>query len=241
MIVYPAIDIRGGRAVQLVEGDFSRETQFDQDPVDAALRWEALGAEWIHVVDLDGARSGTRTNMEAIRRIREAVSIPLQLGGGLRTLEDIDTIIGMGIDRAVIGSAAVTEPGLVANAVAGHGEAIAVGLDARNGRLATHGWQAQTDIGALEAATRFSSAGVRHLVFTDIGRDGNLAGPNVESLTTMIEAVDANVIASGGISSLTDIRLVRDAGAAGVIIGTALYTSVVSLPDAIALAPGGTP
>ncbi len=236
MIVYPAIDIRGGRAVRLIEGDYNRETVFDADPVDAARRWAEAGAEWIHIVDLDGARDGMRANADVIARIREAVNCSLQLGGGIRTLDDIDEVSALGVNRIVIGSAAVTHPQLVAGAVKRTGSGIAVGLDAREGKLATHGWREQTDVSAIDAARRFAADGVEHVIFTDIGRDGRLEGPNLKALREMIDGAGINVIASGGISSVNDVTEVRDLGAAGVIIGAALYHQKFTLADALAIA-----
>jgi phosphoribosylformimino-5-aminoimidazole carboxamide ribotide isomerase len=236
MIIYPAIDIRGGKAVRLVEGDFNQETTFDADPVEAARRWETLGATWIHIVDLDGARDGWRQNGEVIERIREAVSARIQLGGGIRSLQDIRAARAIGVDRIVIGSAAISDPDLVALAIHELGDAVAVGLDARNGKLATDGWTEQTDVDAAELAERYGRLGLAHVIFTDIFRDGRLQGPNLEALATMIERFPDSVIASGGISSLSDVQRVREAGAAGAIIGSALYHRHISLPDAIAVA-----
>ncbi len=229
MILYPAIDIRGGKAVRLVEGDFDRETAFDADPVDAARRWEDAGAEWIHIVDLDGARSGTGANRGAITRIREAVSCRIQLGGGIRSLETIDDLLDSGIDRVILGSIAVTDPRVVVDAVARNGDRIAVGLDARDGKLATSGWETQTDADAFETAAQMGETGVRHIIFTDIRRDGTLTGPNVEALRQMVEATSAEVIASGGIGSASDVLGLRDTGVSGVIIGRALYDGRVDL------------
>lgn len=236
MIVYPAIDIRGGRAVRLVEGDYDRETVFDADPVDAALRWASAGAEWIHIVDLDGARDGVRFNADVIARIREEVGCKLQLGGGIRTIDDVEAVADLGIDRIVIGSAAVTNPDLVRHAVQRLGTGVAVGLDARDGRLATQGWREQTDVSAIDAARAFANDGVQHFVFTDIRRDGKLQGPNLEALQEMVDSVPANVIASGGISVIDDVAAVRDLGAGGVIIGAALYHRKFSLREALDLA-----
>lgn len=240
MIIYPAIDIRGGKAVRLVEGDYDRETVFDADPLDAALRWQAEGAEWIHIVDLDGARDGIRANTDVIARIRGEVTLPIQLGGGLRTLEDIEEVASLGIDRMVIGSAAVTNPNLVTDAITIYGERVAVGLDARNGMLATHGWKEQSTVSAIDAGIRFAEMGVQHIVFTDIGRDGKLEGPNISALVDITQTVKANVIASGGISSLNDIQAVKRTRAAGVIIGAALYHQRVTLPEAIKTGKGET-
>lgn len=240
MIIYPAIDIRGGKAVRLVEGDYDRETVFDSDPLDAALRWQAEGGEWIHIVDLDGARDGIRANAATIARIRREVTVPIQLGGGLRTIEDLQEVAELGIDRMVIGSAAVTNPKLVEEAVVLFGDKIAVGLDARNGMLATHGWQEQSTVSALEAGQRFVAMGVKHVVFTDIGRDGKLEGPNIAALVDMTSALDASVIASGGVSSLEDIASIRRTKASGVIVGAALYHKRVTLSEAIQTGKGGT-
>ena len=236
MIVYPAIDIRGGKAVRLVEGDFDRETVFDADPVDAALRWQEQGAEWIHMVDLDGARDGIRQNQAAIERIRAAVSVKLQLGGGMRDMESLSAAHAIGIDRMVIGSAAVSNPELIPTAVARFDGAIVVGLDARDGKVATRGWIEQTDVRALEIARTVVGQGVQHIVFTDIGRDGRLEGPNLDALRKMIAIEGANIIASGGIGTLDDVRNVVDLDAAGVIIGAALYHRQFTLPGAIDIA-----
>lgn len=233
MIIYPAIDIRAGKAVRLIEGDYDRETVFDADPLDAALRWQESGASWIHIVDLDGARDGVRGNAEVISRIRENLHCNIQLGGGLRSMADLEAMASIGINRMVIGSAAVTNPELVEQAVATYGDAIAVGLDARNGMLATHGWRDQSDISAIEAAYRFEQNGVKHMVFTDIGRDGKLEGPNITALAEMTQATRADVIASGGISSLEDIKRVKRTRAAGVIVGAALYHKRFTLEDAL--------
>lgn len=240
MIIYPAIDIRGGKAVRLVEGDYDRETVFDADPLDAALRWQSEGADWIHIVDLDGARDGVRANADAIARIRKEVSVPIQLGGGLRSMQDLDEVANLGIDRMVIGSAAVTNPELVKDAVQVHGDRIAVGLDARNGMLATHGWQEQSTVSAIDAGIRFAESGVNHIVFTDIGRDGRLEGPNISALVDMTQSIPASVIASGGVSSLDDIRAIKRTRATGVIVGAALYHKRIALADAIEIGKGGT-
>lgn len=236
MIVYPAIDIRNGKAVRLIEGDFDRETVFDADPVDAALRWEDQGAEWIHIVDLDGARDGVRANAPAIERIRQAVSVRLQLGGGLRDLETLAAVHALGIDRMVIGSAAVSNPDLIPAAVNAFGSAIAVGLDARDGQVATKGWVEQTSIDVAEIANRVASQGVEHIVYTDIGRDGRLEGPNLSALRELVDRQLTAIIASGGIGSLDDIANVAQIGASGVIVGAALYHGRFTLADALATA-----
>ena len=234
MIVYPAIDIRAGKAVRLVEGDFARETTFDADPVDAALRWEAAGATWIHLVDLDGARGGHPHNTAAIRRIRGSVNTKLQLGGGLRTLEHMQQAFDDGLDRLVLGSITLTDPSLVSAAVERWSAGIAVGLDARDGKLAANGWIEQTDVDAVGVARQLERAGVGTFVFTDIGRDGRLEGPNLDALSTLIGSVRADVIASGGVATVEDLDAIRATGAAGVIVGRALYDGAVDLQCALA-------
>ncbi|MGB3328515.1 MAG: 1-(5-phosphoribosyl)-5-[(5-phosphoribosylamino)methylideneamino]imidazole-4-carboxamide isomerase [Thermomicrobiales bacterium] len=235
MIIYPAIDIRGGRAVRLVEGDFSRETQFDADPVDAARRWQDAGAAWIHIVDLDGARDGTGANRDAIARIRQAVDVQIEVGGGIRTEADLDALSAVGVNRFILGSIAITDPGFTERAIATYGEAIAVGLDARNGKVATQGWLEQTDADAIEVARHFADAGLRHVIFTDILRDGTFKGPNLDALRALIAAVPIDVIASGGVGSLADVQAIASTGAGGVIIGSAIYHGKIEPTDALAI------
>lgn len=234
MIIYPAIDIRGGRCVRLVEGDFSRETLYDADPVTAAQRWVTAGATWLHVVDLDGAVAGKPANQETIERIRDAVPVPIQLGGGLRTLAAIESAFAAGIDRAILGSVALTDPDLVSRAVQRWGGAIAIALDARDGKLATDGWLGQSEEAAIDVARRLHDAGVEHFIFTDISRDGTLQGPNLESVGELVRAIDAGVIASGGVASLDDLQAARAVGASGAIVGRALYDGRIDLAEALA-------
>ena len=235
MIIYPAIDIRGGRAVRLVEGDFARETQFDADPVDAARRWQDAGAEWIHIVDLDGARDGTGANRDAIARIRKAVEVRIEVGGGIRSAADLHALAAIGIDRFILGSIAITDPDFTERAIATYGDAIAVGIDARNGKVATQGWLEQTDADAIEVARRFAAAGLKHVIFTDILRDGTFQGPNLAALRALIDAASIDVIASGGVGSLADVKAIAGTGAGGVIIGSALYHGKIALTDALAI------
>ncbi|MGC4193299.1 MAG: 1-(5-phosphoribosyl)-5-[(5-phosphoribosylamino)methylideneamino]imidazole-4-carboxamide isomerase [Thermomicrobiales bacterium] len=235
MIIYPAIDIRGGRAVRLVEGDFSRETQFDTDPIDAARRWQEAGAEWIHIVDLDGARDGTGANRDAIARIRKAVDVRIEVGGGIRSKADLGALSAMGVDRFILGSIAITDPAFTERAIATYSDAIAVGIDARNGKVATQGWLEQTDVDAIEVARHFADAGLKHVIFTDILRDGTFQGPNLDALRALISAVPIDVIASGGVGSLADVEAIASTGAGGVIIGSALYHGKIALADALAI------
>lgn len=242
MIVYPAIDIRAGRCVRLVEGDFSRETQFDADPVDAAKRWAGNGAAWIHVVDLDAALAGEPANFAAIERIVNSVDVPVQLGGGMRRNEHVATALDIGVARVVVGTKAIDSPDFVAELSSRWPGRIAVGLDARDGLLAAAGWLEQTDVAATAVARSAIAAGIGSLVYTDIRRDGTLAGPNLDALAEMIAIAGSAVIASGGVGDLRDVERVRDLGAGGVIIGRALYDGRVDLVEAIRIsAAGGTP
>jgi phosphoribosylformimino-5-aminoimidazole carboxamide ribotide isomerase len=234
MIIYPAVDIRGGRCVRLAEeGDFDKDALFDADPVEAARRWADAGAEWLHVVDLDGAVQRRPVNTDSVRRIRAAIDIPIELGGGNRTEDDIEHAFALGIDRVILGSVALSDPSLVASAVERWSERIAVGLDARDGKLAANGWLDQTDASVFEVASSLAAAGVGCFAFTDIRRDGTLAGPNLEALLTLIATVDADVISSGGVGTIDDVRAVHEIGAAGVIIGRALYDGRIDLREAI--------
>ena len=233
MILYPAIDIRGGLCVRLVEGDFARETAYDDDPSTPARRWAAAGAAWLHVVDLDGAVAGTPVNQEAVGRIRASVDVPIQLGGGLRSLNDLETVFATGIDRAILGTAALRDPELVETAVTRWGDRIAIALDARDGLLATDGWLGQSDVRAIDVARSLAAIGARHFIYTDISRDGTLAGPNLESLRELVSSVDAAIIASGGVASLDDLHAAAEVGATGAIVGRALYDGRIDLREAI--------
>ena len=237
MILYPAIDIRGGRCVRLIEGDFDRETTYDSDPSAAARRWVEAGADWLHIVDLDGAVEGRPINREAVARIRASVDVSIQLGGGLRQLTDLEDVFDAGVNRAILGTVALRDPELVISAVARWGDRIVVALDARDGRLATDGWLGQSDSSAVEVAQRLAQRRVRHFIYTDIRRDGTLSGPNLEGLRELVEKVDADVIASGGIASVDDITAAANVGATGAIIGRALYDGRVDLAEALALFP----
>jgi phosphoribosylformimino-5-aminoimidazole carboxamide ribotide isomerase len=234
VIIYPAIDIRGGKCVRLVEGDFDRETVFDQDPAEAARRWEAGGATHIHVVDLDGARNGEPTSLDTISRIRSAVGAKIQVGGGIRSVDNARALVDLGVDRVILGSAIVSNPDAVRDIAGALPGRIAAGLDARDGRLATNGWLAQSDVPAIDAARHLIQLGISTIIYTDIRRDGTLSGPNLDALTEMIAIEGAEIIASGGIGTIDDVRAVAEGGAAGVIIGRALYDGRVDLVEAMA-------
>lgn len=236
MIIYPAIDLRDGKAVRLIEGDFAQETVFDANPVDAALRWQNAGAEWLHVVDLDGARTGSTSNAEAVSAIRSAVHIPIELGGGIRSADAAERYLAMGIDRVILGTAAVNDVDLVTRLVEKWGERVAVGLDARDGKLATEGWLEQREETAIDHALKLRRAGVTIFIVTDIRKDGKLEGPNFDQLETAQFALQSGVIASGGISTIEDVRAVAAIGVDGAIIGRALYDGRIDLAEAIAAA-----
>ena len=239
MIIYPAIDIRGGRCVRLTEGRFDAETVFADDPAEMALKWAGLGAEFLHLVDLDGALAGEGKNVPVIQRILKSVSIPVQLGGGIRNLETIEKLLELGVTRLILGSAAVKNPELVAEACKKYPGHIAVGIDAKNGEVAIEGWGQGSGVAATELAKKMASFGVETIIYTDISRDGMLSGVNVEATAALARACGVPIIASGGVASLEDIRRVKAVegdGVQGCIIGKAIYTGAVDLKEALALA-----
>jgi len=229
--VIPAIDIRGGRCVRLFQGRYDQETVFAEDPVEVALQWKVQGAQRLHVVDLDGALEGRPRNLEIVRRIVAAVSIPVEFGGGLRDLETIQSVLDAGVDRAILGTVAVEHPELVRKACELHGEAIAVSLDAREGMVAVRGWTETSSKPAMELAISMVKLGVRRLVYTDISRDGTLTEPNWESTAQLVAGVDVPVVASGGISRADQLVRFRSLGLEGTIVGKALYTGDIKLSD----------
>ncbi|WP_405378243.1 1-(5-phosphoribosyl)-5-[(5-phosphoribosylamino)methylideneamino]imidazole-4-carboxamide isomerase [Phascolarctobacterium sp.] len=242
MIIYPAIDIRGGRCVRLTEGRFDAETVFADDPAEMALKWAGMGAEWLHLVDLDGALAGEGKNLPVIKRILECVKIPVQLGGGIRNMAAIDKLLELGVTRVILGSAAVKNPALVEEACKKYPGHIAVGIDAKNGDVAIEGWGQGSGVAAVELAKKMAVYGVDKIIFTDISRDGMLSGVNAEATAALAKACGVPVIASGGVASLDDIRnlqKVAEDGIAGCIIGKAIYTGAVDLQDALALAKEG--
>ncbi|MBL8153511.1 MAG: 1-(5-phosphoribosyl)-5-[(5-phosphoribosylamino)methylideneamino]imidazole-4-carboxamide isomerase [Anaerolineae bacterium] len=239
MIIYPAIDLRGGQVVRLKEGDPSRQTIFSDDPLATARAWIDQGAAWIHMVNLDGAFASANQNglvLEAVARL----GTPVQFGGGLRSLPDIDEAIQRGASRVVLGTAAVQNPDLVRDVVAQYGtERVCVALDARDGKVATHGWQQTAELTPLELGRQMAALGVRHALYTDVSRDGGLQGVNIAATVELAEATGLQVIASGGVSTLDDIRALAASGkVAGAVIGMALYEKRFSLRDA-ATAAGG--
>ena len=239
MIIYPAIDIRGGRCVRLTEGRFDAETVFADDPAEMALKWAGLGAEFLHLVDLDGALAGEGKNVPVIERILQSVNIPVQLGGGIRNLETIEKLLALGVTRLILGSAAVKNPQLVEEACKKYPGHIAVGIDAKNGDVAIEGWGKGSGVAATELAKQMATYGVETIIYTDISRDGMLSGVNVEATAALARVCGVPIIASGGVASLEDIRRVKAVesdGVQGCIIGKAIYTGAVDLKAALALA-----
>jgi phosphoribosylformimino-5-aminoimidazole carboxamide ribotide isomerase len=226
VILYPAIDIRGGRAVRLLRGDYERETSYDADPLDAARRWVEQGARFLHVVDLDGAREGRPANLEAVQRIAAEAGVPVQAGGGLRDSDSIDAVLGAGAERAVLGTAALRNPDLLETALKAYEDRIVVSVDARGGRVALQGWTEQGRVDAAAAVRRLTEAGVARFVYTPIDVDGTMQGPDLDELRRIGAATDAELIYSGGVGELQHLRdLAQDAPPtlAGAIVGRALY------------------
>ena len=237
MIIIPAIDIRGGRCVRLLQGDFQRETVYSGDPVEVARRWAGKGAERIHIVDLDGSREGRPVNADLIRRILSAVDVPIELGGGIRDLATVDSYLGLGVRWVILGTAALKNREFVVEACRRHPERVILGIDAKDGKVAVEGWTEATGADVLEVAKRYEGLGLAALVYTDISRDGMETGVNVPATERLARSVGIPVVASGGVAGLGDIdRLlaVADAGILGVITGKALYTGALDLEEAIA-------
>jgi len=233
MLILPAIDLQDGRCVRLVQGDFARSQAFSDDPAAVAQRWQDAGASFLHLVDLDGARAGEPRNQDAIRRIRAAITIPIEVGGGLRSLESIAALFDLGINRAILGTAALKDRLFLRSSLARWGEKIAVGIDARSGLVATDGWLETSTTLALALARELAAEGVARIIYTDISRDGTLSGPNLTSLAKLQQAITQPIIASGGVASLADLRALASLGVEGAIVGRALYTGEVNLAEAI--------
>ncbi|MBA2284765.1 MAG: 1-(5-phosphoribosyl)-5-[(5-phosphoribosylamino)methylideneamino]imidazole-4-carboxamide isomerase [Ktedonobacteraceae bacterium] len=238
MILLPAIDIKDGQCVRLYQGDYNQVTTYDADPVHVAQRWHTAGARWLHIVDLDGAAGGEPVNTAVITRIRAAVPLYMELGGGMRTLAHIEQALALGIERIVLGTVALTERALLTEALRRWGERIVVGLDARDGRIAVSGWRETSQVQATTLACELAMAGVRRFIATDIARDGALRGPNISALAALQQALaevspPCSIIASGGVSSLEDLRALASLGIEGAIVGKAIYTGDVDLAVAL--------
>jgi phosphoribosylformimino-5-aminoimidazole carboxamide ribotide isomerase len=235
MIIYPAIDLKAGQCVRLVQGDMGRATVYGEDPAAVARAFQEKGAEWLHVVDLDGAFAGASVNASAAAAIAGAVDIPIQMGGGIRNMEQLKRVFGMGISRAILGTAALEDGAFLRQAVKEYGPRIAVGIDARDGRVAVRGWAETTDMKALDLALRVKDAGVGVVVYTDIVRDGMLSGPNFTLAEELIKTAGLCLIVSGGVAELAHVSTCAEIGAAGVIVGKAIYVGNINLEDAIAI------
>ena len=239
MLIIPAIDIRNGKCVRLFKGDFARETVFSDHPEEMAMKWQSAGARFLHLVDLDGALAKKPMNLAAVERILGSVDIPVELGGGVRSLENIEEVLALGVSRVILGSVAVQDPALVEEACQKYEERIIVGIDAKDGIVAVDGWGVSGEVEAGELAKRMVNAGVRTIIYTDISRDGTLTGVNAEATVALAKESGAAVIASGGVTSLDDIRRLKALeadGVCGVIVGKSIYTGALDLQEAIEIA-----
>ena len=239
MKLFPAIDIRGGKCVRLLKGDFDQETVFSDSPADMAAQWGSQGAEFLHLVDLDGARAGKPQNLDTVRAILAKVKIPVELGGGIRTLEHIEEVLSLGVRRVILGSVAVHDPALVKAACEQYGDRVVVGIDAKEGMVAVEGWGQTSNLEAPVLGKMMAEAGVKTIIYTDISRDGTLGGVNVAATVEMAEKSGLEVVASGGIKDLEDIKALKEhekSGVAGAILGKSLYMHTLDLKEALAVA-----
>lgn len=241
MRIYPAIDIRGGKCVRLLKGDFEKETTFSDAPEEMAKKWEAMGAEYLHLVDLDGALAGMSKNLDTVKKILTAVDIPCELGGGIRSMENIKEVLDTGVERVILGSVAVKNPALVKEACAKYGERIVVGIDAKDGMVAVDGWGVSSDVKVTELAKKMKAVGVKTIIYTDISRDGTLEGVNVEATARLAKESAVKIVASGGVRSEADIRALlpyEREGIEGVIVGKSIYMGTLDLAAALAISRG---
>ena len=233
MIIEPAIDLKDGKVVRLLKGDFGTVHKVAEDPIATAQAFAAAGAKYIHMVDLDGAKSGQRINSAIVRAVADQTGLKIELGGGIRSMADLEAVFDMGVWRAVIGSAAVTDPDFVAEAVARYGERIAVGVDAQNGKVKTAGWMEDSGLNYVNFSKSMEALGVKTLIFTDIDTDGALSGPSYERLRELQRAVSCRIVASGGVSCNEDIERLAEMGLYGAIIGKAYYAGTIDLKQAV--------
>jgi phosphoribosylformimino-5-aminoimidazole carboxamide ribotide isomerase len=241
LILYPAIDILGGKAVRLTQGDYDRETTYDDDPVAAARRWAEDGAQWLHVVDLDGAKAGEPVNLDQVGRIAAAVGLPIQFGGGLRDSLKVEAAISAGAERVILGTAAARDPDMAEAIASAHGERVVAAVDARAGQVAAEGWTEPTGVGPAELARRLEERGVERFVYTPVEVDGTMEGPDIGALREVAEAIEGELIYSGGVGSLEDLREVAALGIenlGGVIVGRALYENRFRLAEGQAALDG---
>lgn len=233
MEIIPAIDIRHGKCVRLYQGDYSQQTVFDENPVAVALRWKSLGARWLHIVDLDGAATGKPGNIAEVEEIIRTSGLLVELGGGIRREKVAEGLLHKGVNRIILGTVAIEEVELVEKLCQRFGESIIVGLDARDDRIAVHGWRKDTDVNVLQLGKQMVKLGVQRFIYTDIKRDGTLTKPNFDAIENLIAELPVPVIASGGISRLEHLQKLKEIGAEGAIIGQALYTGDIDLQEAI--------
>lgn len=235
MEIIPAIDLRDGKCVRLIQGDYSRETIFSDDPAAMARKWTGLGAKRLHIVDLDGAASGSGSaaNQKALAAIVKAVQVPVQVGGGIRSLTTVENLVGIGIDRVILGTSAIRDKAFVQEAIAKHKQRIIVGIDARGGMAAASGWKEQTTIRAIDLAWEMQRMGVQRIVYTDISKDGMLEGPDFNSCAELLDKTSLKVIASGGITTIDHLKRLADIGTEGAIVGRAIYTGALDLKQAV--------
>jgi phosphoribosylformimino-5-aminoimidazole carboxamide ribotide isomerase len=231
MIIFPAIDLRNGNAVRLIQGDYNKETVYSDSPEETAKQWESKGAEYLHIVDLDGAKTGESKNEAFIKTIADKAAIPIQVGGGIRSIETVEKYISAGVSRTIIGTAAITNPDFLKEAIQKYGDKIAVSIDARNGYVATEGWTKNSETKAIDLVKELEKIGLKTIVYTDILKDGMLKGPNFEELQAVNEATSMDVIASGGVSSKEDIARLKSMNIYGAIVGKALYDGTVELEN----------
>ncbi|TEU04184.1 MAG: 1-(5-phosphoribosyl)-5-[(5-phosphoribosylamino)methylideneamino]imidazole-4-carboxamide isomerase [Dehalococcoidia bacterium] len=233
MEVIPAIDLKGGKCVRLYQGDYSHETVFSEEPIDIARHWQSLGARRLHIVDLDGAAKGELCHISLIEEIARAVPIPIQLGGGLRRIEAIAQALELGVACAILGTAAIEDHALIQEACNMFGNRIIVSIDARDGYVATHGWQERTEVTAIELVQQMASLGVERLIYTDIARDGTLTEPNFDAVEELVAKTSLPIIAAGGIASLEHLKKLFRIGVEGAIVGRAIYTGDIDLKQAL--------
>lgn len=239
MLIFPAIDIRGGKCVRLLKGDFAQETVFSDDPAAMARKWQQQGAQFLHLVDLDGALAGKSQNLATVRAILSVVTIPVELGGGIRTMANIDEVLALGVRRIILGSVAVHDPDLVKAACAKYGNRVVVGIDAKDGIVAVDGWGVSGNVQVGTLAKAMAEAGVRTIIYTDIARDGTLEGVNVETTARLARESGVQIVASGGVKSVEDIRALKayeKDGIEGVIVGKSIYMGTLDLQEAIEIA-----
>lgn len=239
MVILPAIDLKDGQCVRLYQGDYNQTTVFSDYPEEMALQWQEQGAKHLHIVDLDGAKEGEPVNIFSIKKILNTIKIPIEVGGGIRTLENIEDLLEMGVERVVLGSTAIENPELIKEAAREFGEKVVVGIDAKEGKVAVHGWLNVSDMTALDLAIQVGDMGISTIIYTDIAKDGTLAGHNAEATAELARQSGLMVIASGGVSSIEDIKALKAYeadGIGGVVIGRALYTGALNLADALSVA-----